>query len=45
MEHHKPAPKIAIARELAAFLWAALHPTRASGQRHDAPATSSSVMV
>jgi hypothetical protein len=27
MEHHKPAPKIAIARELAAFLWAALHPT------------------
>ena len=30
-EHHKPAPKIAvaIARELAGFLWAALQPASA----------------
>jgi hypothetical protein len=29
-DHHKPAPKIAvaIARELAGFLWAALQPAR-----------------
>jgi transposase len=32
MEHHKPAPKIAVAvaRELAGFLWAALQPAPAA---------------